>query len=141
MNIRDWLETAAGAVESAGESAWVLLSDLVPLDVNAYVGLGVAVAAIALGAAAFILVRRVRRVRAARLTPVDARVVRVARLAALGAHPGEVARAVGMSRDAIAILAPDVEWSRTKLPVAARTAASSRLGAMPNRDLLSNVSA
>lgn len=48
---------------------------------------------------------------------------RVDRLASLGAGQAEVARTIGVPRDVLGILAPTVDWNRSKLPRSAGSAA------------------
>lgn len=72
-----------------------------------------------------------------RRRPVPDRTERVQGLARLGARPAEIARAVGLSRDAISLIMPDASSGRigTKVPPSARSAGNPRLAAPGQRRL------
>jgi hypothetical protein len=58
---------------------------------------------------------------------------RVGRLANHGATQAQVARAIGLSRDALAILTPAIDWTRPKLPSPARSSVREQLGVSMQR--------
>jgi hypothetical protein len=71
----------------------------------------------------FWLARRVVAGWLGRRMPVPTREARVRGLLRLGAAPAEIARAVGLPRDALALVAPVKGASRPKVPAAAHSAA------------------
>jgi hypothetical protein len=79
--------------------------------------------------AALIGVRTVRRFLARRRPSNPA--ARARGLASLGAAPAEIARATGLPRDALLLVAPDALVPRTKVPTTAESSAPSAPAARP----------
>jgi hypothetical protein len=69
------------------------------------------------------LARRMAAGRLGRRAPAPSRAVRARGLLELGAGPAEIARAVGLPRDALALVTPVPGAPRPKVPAAAQTAA------------------
>ncbi len=140
IDVRELANTAAGALRRVASDAVGTLEEWIraagSVNEPSLRLLAGVLALVALGTAVVLTVRMIRHRRrapglsrpkiagASRSSWTEC-AARVDRLASLGAGQGEIARAIGVPRDALTILAPTVDWHRSKLPRSAGNAVQS----------------
>lgn len=140
IDVREFVSTAAGTLQRVASDAIGILEEWTraagSMNEPSLRLLAGVLALVALGTAAILTVRMIRhrrrgpgsprsRISGASRTSWTECAARVDRLASLGAGQGEIARAIGVPRDALTILAPTVDWHRSKLPRSAGSAVQS----------------